>query len=42
MIDQIKSFIYSYFGVVIGAMFAGEYFQPSKVISNFLDQVRGR
>lgn len=28
-------------GLMIAGMFAGEYIKPSRIISNFLDRVRG-
>lgn len=39
---NVQRWIYSMPGLVIGSMFAGEYFKPGRIISNFLDDVRGR
>jgi len=40
--ERIMKWIYSYWGLVIGSMLAGEYFKPARLVSNFLDDVRGR
>lgn len=42
MMAALKQWIYSFWGVVFGSMLAGEYFKPGRIISNFLDDVRGR
>jgi hypothetical protein len=42
MIEWLRNWVYSFWGVVVGSMLAGEYFKPGRIISNFLDDVRGR
>jgi hypothetical protein len=40
-LDRIWEWWFTPLGVMVASMFAGEYFKPSRIISNFLDRVRG-
>jgi hypothetical protein len=41
-LDRILQWIYSPIGLVLASMFAGEYVKPARMISRFLENVRGR
>lgn len=41
-LDKIWAAIYSPIGLIFASMFAGEYVKPARLISRFLESVRGR
>jgi hypothetical protein len=41
-LDKIMQWLYSPIGLIVASMFAGEYVKPARILSGFLETVRGK